>query len=772
MSSSRFSRPTAIKVHQVAMVGGEVSPSLWHRTDLEKIKISLAKCRNFIPFAHGGVEYRHGTWFVAQTKQFSGYDDKVILIPMSFTQEHSIHIEVGHLYMRFYVDGAPIMDGTVPYEIVSPYSRDDLPYIRYVQSADTIFLVDGYHAPYRLNRYSNTNWELVKVSFENGPFLKENLTSTTLELTSVSGSTGLAGETVNVTASSDTFDASDIGRLIKINYIKEAKLLQDGKVTPAAAWTGSAVQVDGQFEVTYSKGGSEAPELQFSVDGGTTWETYYVMNPYGETTKVDFDGELRSEDYNNIIPQLRLYASTSMSEFQWTIRQLRERVEGILEITSYTSPTSVQCEVKTRTTYLDKPTKKWALGAWGDVPGWPAVVTFHQDRLTFGRTASSPFDIWQSVSGDYTNFGLSSPVQDDDLVKIPIRSRTLDDIQGIVSLRDLIVLTSGGEWKVSGSAEGNAITPSSMYVSNQGYRGSSDIEPLIVGPSILFVQRFGTRIRDLAYSFESDGYDSNDLSIFAEHLFSGYSVVSWCYQQEPDSILWVVRSDGKLIGLTYVPEQNVWAWHLHDVGGEVEAISSAPGVSEDEVYIVVKRIINGSAVRYVERFSAKSDMLHMDCSVVAHDGVATSSITGLDYLEGQTVVVIADDLQVFGKVVTGGTITLDTPAEWVVVGLGYTGEIQTLPMVYEANDGVSTGSRRRSSEIILQVLDSRHGYVGTNDDSMYPIHYPEDESGLYSGVLIETLESSYDYYGQVTIKQNYPLPLKILNWTVRVLHGD
>jgi hypothetical protein len=485
---------------------------------------------------------------------------------------------------------------------------------------------------------------------------------------------------------------------------------------------------------------------------------------------VTIEGELRAEDYNGIIPKIRLYADGNTDPFSWVMRYKREFKTGLLKITSITSSTVVRCQVKQKCTFLDIPTKQWALGAWTDLEGWPSIVNFHQDRLTFARTKTSPFDIWQSVTGDYSNFAINSPVQDDDSIRIPIRSRYLDNINGLVSLKDLIVLTSGGEWRITGSAEGNAITPDSMYVSNQGYRGSYDMEPIVAGSSVLFVQRFGTRVRDLAYSFESDGYDSTDLSIFATHLFDGYSIIDWCWQQEPWNVLWVVRSDGVLLGLSYMKEQDVWAWHKHNISGQVESISCAPGLYEDEVYMLVKRNINGTDRRFVEKLSIKSEQLHLDSAVVAHDGAPVTTVSGLDHLEGEHVVIVADGVPVYGHIVSEGSVTLDKAASYIVVGLGYTGTIQTLPMLYETKDGMSTGSRRRATEIILQLFESRRGFVGTSEDDMYPIHYEQNEA--YTGIVNELLSSEYDYAAQVTIEQRDPLPFTILTWTVKIAHGD
>ncbi len=768
-SSSTF------KTHQVAMVGGEVAPALWYRSDLEKVKVALAKCRNFIPFAHGGTSFRPGTWYVGSTKN----NGKAILIPMSFTSEPSVHIETGNGYMRFFIDGEPVIKSGVPYEIATQYTSNDLDNIRYVQSADVLYIVDGHHKPQQLKRYANDNWLLEPLNFKNGPFMKENDTDDTITISSYGGSTGKIGDTVTVNSSSNMFVPEDIGRLINIRYTMEAKQISRGRVDAnspsviAGPWV-----IDGEFEITGTFKTvddvtiASSVEIQYSIDNGITWQVFDSFLNMHSTNRVKITGELNSEDYNDVIPKIRLYNVGDIQPFTWILKYSRQEVNGILEITQYLSPTQVRCRVKRKCLYLNIPTKKWSLGAWGDVPGWPAVITFHQDRLTLGRTPTSPFDIWQSVTGDYHNFGISEPVEADDSVKIPIRSRSLDEIQGLISLKDLIVLTTGGEWRITGSAEGNAITPDSMYISSQGYRGSHPIEPMISGASVLFVQKFGKRVRDLAYSFESDGYDSVDLSIFATHLFDDYTIVDWCYQQEPWSVLWLVRSDGKLLGLTYMKEQEVWAWHMHDVGGIVESISSAPGLTEDEVYMIVRRNINGNDVRYIEKLSSKPETMHLDCAVVAYDGDPTATISGLNHLEGKQVVVLADGVPIFGYTVSNGAITLKNPASYVVVGLQYIGTIQSLPLIYEAREGISTGSRRRATNVILQVLDSRFGYIGTREDDMYPIYYPNENLELYSGVLTEDLSSEYDYYGQVTIEQRHPYPFNILNWTVRVAHGD
>jgi hypothetical protein len=283
------------------------------------------------------------------------------------------------------------------------------------------------------------------------------------------------------------------------------------------------------------------------------------------------------------------------------------------------------------------------------------------------------------------------------------------------------------------------------------------------------MQRHNSRVRDLAYTYENDGYDSQDRSIYANHLFEGYTIVDWCYQQEPFSIIWAVRSDGKLLGFTWMKEHDVWAWHLHDVGGVVESIVSIPGTTTDEVYMVVKRTVNSEVVRYIERLTLPDEFVYVD-SAKTYENI-TDVITGLDHLEGETVRAVADGKYVYdGLVVNGGSITIPRAAGSVVVGLPYSGYIQTLPITYEADGNISTGSRRKVTELVIDVLESFGGKYGTDEDHMYEFNYDDNE--MFTGVLRQNLDSGYDYYGQVTIQQDKPFPFKILTWTVGVAHGD
>ena len=268
------------------------------------------------------------------------------------------------------------------------------------------------------------------------------------------------------------------------------------------------------------------------------------------------------------------------------------------------------------------------------VGDYPAVVSYYQQRQLFASSTNNPEKVWMSRTGNYKNFSIRSPLQDDDAITFTIAGRQVNKIEHLLEIGNMLILTSGGEWLMLGDADG-VVRPSAINLKQQGYTGSSNIPPIVVGNNALYVQARGTICRDLRYDFQSDGYTGRDLTVFAAHLFDGYSIVAWDYAQIPHSIVWTVRSDGVLLGLTYVREHEVWGWHRHDTDGLFEDVVAIPENNEDAVYVVVKRTVNGVTKRYIERFASrgtsqtldiKRDAFFLDCGGT-YDGKNTGSTT-------------------------------------------------------------------------------------------------------------------------------------------------
>lgn len=275
-------------------------------------------------------------------------------------------------------------------------------------------------------------------------------------------------------------------------------------------------------------------------------------------------------------------------------------VQGYVQLTNVVSSTAVTASV-IKTLASTAATTDWAEGAWSDVRGWPSRVTFHQQRLFLARTDSEPQNVWGSETFNYTNFALDGG-EDSDGLNLQLTSPESNDIKWLVGGNILVAGTYGGDFTIAG-ANGAAITPGNVIVNKQTSFGSEDIIPKRIGNFFYYIQRFSRKLRELFYFWDLDTYKSLDKTILSPHI-SGDGFKCFAYQQNPDTILWVVCSNGTIATLTREVDQEVQAWARQITDGLYESIASIPSQSEafDEVWVVVNRTINGSAKRYIERF--------------------------------------------------------------------------------------------------------------------------------------------------------------------------
>lgn len=395
----------------------------------------------------------------------------------------------------------------------------------------------------------------------------------------------------------------------------------------------------------------------------------------------------------------------------------------------------------------------------------PSAVNYFQQRKVYACLNKNPQRLVTSQTGTNNNFNVSRPLSASNSIDITLSEREVNEIRHIIALNDLVLLTSGAEWKLNGS-DGSFSATSSIVASPQSFYGCSHVAPAVSGNMILYVQSGGSVIRDLGYSYLSDGYDGEELSIFANHLFEGKRVVDMAYSKEPYRILWCVMSDGTVNALTYNKKQEVSGWHEHVTKGSFESVTVVREGYEDVVYFVVKRIINGQTKRFIERMASRTvektdEGIFLDCSLT-YDGTPIKNISGLNHLEGEKVNVLADGDIEIGLTVKDGGITLKNPASKIVVGLPYEFELETLRL-----EGDSTyGLKKTVNEINVFVdksredffLVSKNGELCQNQRSINSIN---DVNYLYSGDLAVQVFSDYADEATVHIKQIYPFPLTI-----------
>lgn len=495
---------------------------------------------------------------------------------------------------------------------------------------------------------------------------------------------------------------------------------------------------------------------------------------------------------------------------------------------------------------------------------YPSVVEYFQGRRWFANSDDYPTTVWGSKSGAFENFNVSQAVTDDDSITATISSKQANQIRHLVPLDRLLVLTSGSEWLLQSSGTTKLLTPSSAGFDAQGYWGAMKLRPIVSGSVALFVTGSEemdpnspnyTMIRDIQYTLQSDNYRGSELSVLAQHLFKNFELVDWAYAQFPYSIVWCVRNDGKVAALTYVAEHDMFAWSLHETDGLIESVCAVREGGEDVPYFVVKRKINGSWDRNLERmhtsqFTDVRDWYGVDGGVkhdekiviisatqanpvvvgfnssitgiysngdiieiqdvvgmtelnnnkykianitgttaelqtvdgpVDIDGtaysaydeggisrVAINTVTGLDHLEGKTVVALADGNVIKDLVVSSGQVSLGDYYSRVHCGLPYTSDFRTIDANIGDASGVLFNEVRKVDAVTLRFDETVGGQIGSDENNLYDIKWREDEvwgqaGALMSADLYQPVSSDYKRLSTVFYRQPNPLPVTILS---------
>lgn len=576
----------AVSWIQPSFSGGEIAPSLYGRIDMAKYQVALRKCDNFIVRQYGGVENRPGTQFIAAAKY---PDRKCRLIPFQFSTVQTYALEFGHNYMRVIKDGGLVLTtGDVIYELATPYADSDVFGLKFTQSADVMTIVHPSYPPKELRRYAHDNWQIVDVETKNGPFEDINVDESVTVY--ASGTTG----TITLTASSAIFGSEQVGKLF---------YLEQPAVDSVPVWeTSKTTAIDDirRADSNYYRANTagKTGTLRPSHTEGMAWDGW------GGTGSDDTGVQWEYLHSGFGIARITAVAGDGLSATADVISRIPENAVG-----------------------SDKASYKWARYAWNSVNGYPSTVVYYQQRLYFAASSSYPQTIWASRTGDYKDFGKSNPVQDDDRIVYTYAGRQVNEIRHLIDVGSLVVLTSGGEFVATGD-QNKVLTPSSFSLSSQGSNGSSDVPPIAVSNIALFIQEKGSVVRDLAYSFDVDGFQGNDLTILANHLFQKRSIVDWSFCIVPFSSAFCVRDDGKLLVLTYLRDQQVFAWSPQSSAGKYESTCGIGEGSEDAIYFVVNRTINGQVVRYIERLSSRQFTNDLDAffvdSGLSYDGRNTA----------------------------------------------------------------------------------------------------------------------------------------------------
>ena len=733
---------------------GELSPRLDGRTDVSKYFNGCKTLQNFVIHPHGGASRRPGTKFVREVKTSSNFTR---LIPFEFNVTQAYILEFGENYFRIHKDGGTVISGGNPVEVATVYTSAQVSEIKFTQSADVMYLVHPSHPVQKITRTSHTAWTISEVNFLRGPMQDSNTTDTTLTANNRTGS-------VTITASTSTFVATDVGRLVR---------LHDGfaKITNFASGTSVTATVqenaDGRTElmpsytattVRFYEGDPSSTGLEHN-DRMTDTAGNFIVEGFKVGQKVTITGA--SNGGNNVTNALIVQVTADTILFSPSVDLVDEAagqsvtINGVLEAD-----------------------KNFSLGAFSATTGHPAAVSFYEQRLVFANTTAQPQTIFFSVAGSFEDF--NDGVNPADALIYTIGSNQVNVIRYLASGRVLIVGTSGGEFAVSASGTTEPISPTNAQIKRQANYGSANIQPIQVGNVTMFVQRASRKIRELVYNFDEDSYQAPDLTVLAEHITES-GITELAFQQEPDNVVWCVLTNGKFVGMTYRREENVVGWHEQIIGGSfgsgnavVESVAVIPGdLNEDEVFLVVKRTIGGATKRYIEFFSNfdfgsdVQDAFFVD-SGLTYSGSAATTISGLDHLEGQTVSILANGATHPDKTVSSGSVTLDRSVTKAHIGLSYNSTLQTMRIDAGGTEGTAQGKIKRIHDITLRLFRTVGIQVGSSETDLDRIPFRSSANAmdqalpLFTGDKEVEFRGGFDNDGFIVVKQNQPLPATIL----------
>ena len=613
---------------QNSFVGGEWTPSLYSRTDLAKYKNSLRLMENFFPTPQGGAYNRGGTDFISEIKVSS---KKVRLIRFQFSVEQAYMLEFGDQYIRFYKDRGNIVETDVtitgasqtnPVDISATahgYSTGDWVYIN-----DVVGMTELNGRVYVVGA-TLTNFFQLKDS--NG----DNIDGTGYTAY-ISG--GVSNKVYTIAS---PYLEADLP-LLKFTQSADVLYLTHDLYEPRKlSRTG---HTSWALTVTSFGSGIAAP-TNFTLSVGTGTTNTYAVTAVSETGEESI---LSNTDVGDAGDTFTWDVVTGAEHYN--IYQEKNGVFGYLGLAG-TNTFLTEADVDPDLTDAPPKAKTPFTGA-GNYPG---VCALYQQRMLYGGSINFPQTVFGSRVGSFDNMNFSSPIKSDDSFEFAINSNQVNAIRWIAVMSNLLIGTVGSEWKMSGGGGAETITPTSVAVSRQSQWGVSNLLPLIVGNAALFVENAGSVVRELAFSFEANSYVGKDLSILASHLFQNLELVDWAYQRVPNSIIWAVRSDGKLLGFTYYKEHEVAGWHRHNTQGEFENVANIVDANgKDETYVVVKRTINGIVKRYIEILAdrlPRNENYHLnDSRIDVEDSYFVDS--GLSYNSPATItgVPVTNPLQI------------------------------------------------------------------------------------------------------------------------------
>ena len=677
-----------------------------------------------------------------------------------------------------------VLYSTSPFSIISPYTSAQAFEIHVTQSADVMYIAHEDHHPKKLSRLGSVDWTLVDVPFTGGPFLEDNTTDASLLGFARTGGTARseyyfpAGSIGTLTATgtdNQPFNSNMVGALWLIKHTRDndnktTTFAKDTNVVPTLeTFASGAIFIKGDYTLTLEPVATGKSARLWRKQGGAPWQEFRSF--------VGTSAFSATEKENNV-----LYAMTrSDNTVKGTLTAKEQINRGVVKITGFTSSTVVTVEVigkvlSNNTNDNAVTTFQWAEGAWSDFRGYPRTVTFFEDRLWWASSTNNPDTLWSSQSGLYENMEFSDIGLASDAITAPLNDNEVSQIQWMQARQVLAVGAANKEYKFGASDPDKSVTPADRKSTPQTSFGSDNIQPAVLNNAIFFFQRQGRKLRAMKFDAITENFDAEDATLLAYDLFES-APTNMAVQRVPDAILWAVRTDGILPTFTFEPDEEVSGWAKQIFGnsadvetatGFVESVAVIHGSAEDEVWVNIRRVINSSTVYYTEKFKPRlwgddiEDAFFVDAGIT-YDSTATTTITGLDHLEGETVAVFADGLVQDTKVVASGQIMI-VSASTVQVGLPYTMKVRTMRLAVPESQTLQTRIKRVSKTAVRFI----RSLLGSAGQEYAGVEYLQDLNATFSNKSKDNdpdtrlAQGGFSEDAFTTIVSDDPVPFTVL----------
>lgn len=736
---------------QTSFSAGEISPRLDGRIDSDRYGSSCQSLINYLVTPFGAVSHRPGFKYI---QPLSDQTSTARLVPFEYSNQDTYVLEFSNNKIRFYKNQGIILDshtsGNPIYTVTTSYSTDELPNLRFAQSFDTMYITHQNHAPAKLVRVDNDIWTLSTVSFSEPPYQDINSTTTTITPSGTSG-------TITMTASSSTFVSTDVGRAIRYKAgVKNTATIHYPGTTGGQLY----------FDIPFTPNDSSSVQVNvINTNGSRTSLTYVSSSP-------------TSGQYTIANAQVQVGVAPSTSE-QIEIMQKNAGtgVWGWGIITGYTSSTQVTVSLQSPLNGTNA-SVFWRLGAWSQTTGYPQLCTFHEQRLWFANTTTAPNGLWGSASGDFENFSPDDANKQDNIaadtsVSYPLVTTAIQWIRG---MKVLLVGCADGLIQIVGTT-GAIAANSTPETKKDSAVKCAFAEPSSTSNKVIFLGLLGHKAYTTEYAFQIDGFMTTDLNTLSEHIGLVSPMTNIAYAETPSSVIWVLRDNGTLCSCTYVPDQNLIGWSNHSLGGTdvvVESMTVVTGATYSEVWAVVKRTINGSTSRYVECLQKEffyddvKNSIFSDASLT-YNGSATSTVSGLSHLIGETVTVIADGCTHPDCVVnSSGQISLNSTYSVVQVGLYSPAILETQLIEGGATTGSSQGASSAITKCLIRYFETVGGTIGYDSTQADVVSFRTPTALMnnpivpFSGDKIVPFSHGFDQGYKVYLTQPYALPSTVL----------